>query len=302
MIDPLGRSSNGGVWSTQTLLDQAKQNNKTASAALDRLQRMRALLAKAQKGDATGLNPDNASVLERGLQQGMQAVAALQTAKVNYSAQRKAAARQKIEALKRQLDALRMVAGGNSKEAAAQIARLARELSAAAHEYAAAGGGGGDASVTASSGGVDASAGANATSNDGAAASDGAANGAQTSASGQNSGQDSPSADGQNPAGSEKNAGAVSGAASGAAVNVWAQQQAQMSTANTANSGSSQQDHQFAADVRLLAARIRGLLSAVLQQARTERANTSDLSKQTDDAAFDAASAETAVGMIDMMV
>lgn len=62
--------------------------------------------------------------------------------------QRKAAARDKIERLKKQLQALRMMAvAGDPKSIARQAKRIAAELAAAAKEYAAAGGGGGGVSA-----------------------------------------------------------------------------------------------------------------------------------------------------------
>lgn len=65
--------------------------------------------------------------------------------------QRKAAAREKIERLKKELEMLRMSGGlGDPKAIARRAKQIARELGAAAKEYAAAGGGGGGGGVTSS--------------------------------------------------------------------------------------------------------------------------------------------------------
>jgi len=78
--------------------------------------------------------------------------------------ERKAAAREKIERLKKELQTLRMMAGsGDPKAIARQAKRIAAELASAAKEYASAGGGAGATAGGASDGaaaGPDAAAGA----------------------------------------------------------------------------------------------------------------------------------------------
>lgn len=64
------------------------------------------------------------------------ALDAIKRAKVNLRGQRKAAAAQKVERLKKELQALRMFsAGGDPKAIARQVARIARELAGAVREY-----------------------------------------------------------------------------------------------------------------------------------------------------------------------
>jgi hypothetical protein len=60
----------------------------------------------------------------------------------DMGAERKAAAREKVEQIKAKLKMLRLLASVNPKAAARQAAQLAKELAAAVKEYAAAGGGG----------------------------------------------------------------------------------------------------------------------------------------------------------------
>ncbi len=64
----------------------------------------------------------------------------LQSHSTDAEADRKEQARQKLERLKAQMMALRMMAAGDPKAAARQAARVARELAQAAREYAGAGG------------------------------------------------------------------------------------------------------------------------------------------------------------------
>ncbi|MGE5547166.1 MAG: hypothetical protein ACM33T_09725 [Solirubrobacterales bacterium] len=66
-----------------------------------------------------------------------QALDAIKQAKRDLKAQRKAAAREKIERIKRQIDALRRFAVGNPKAIAREAARLARQLGGAVAEVAA---------------------------------------------------------------------------------------------------------------------------------------------------------------------
>lgn len=69
------------------------------------------------------------------------ALQALKQANSDMKSQRKAAAAQKIARLKKELESLKMMSGGDPKVIARQAARIARELSAAAKEYSGASGG-----------------------------------------------------------------------------------------------------------------------------------------------------------------
>lgn len=73
----------------------------------------------------------------------------LQSAKASNSDQRKQDAQEKIERIKAQLQALRLLAQVNPKAAAREAARLSKELASAVKEYAAAGGGSSSATATA---------------------------------------------------------------------------------------------------------------------------------------------------------
>lgn len=84
----------------------------------------------------------------------------LKSASNEESAERKEAARQKIERIKAQIAALRMMAAGDPKAAARQAARLARELATAGREYANAGGGADAAAASAGAAASGAAAGA----------------------------------------------------------------------------------------------------------------------------------------------
>ncbi len=66
----------------------------------------------------------------------------LRSSRTDNKEQRKQAARDKVARLKAQIQALRLMAGGDPKAVARQAARLARELSQAAREYAGASVGG----------------------------------------------------------------------------------------------------------------------------------------------------------------
>ncbi len=73
--------------------------------------------------------------------QNSQLLKQLAASKTTASAERKEAARQKIQQLKAQIQALRMMAQGDPKTVARQAARLARELASAVREYAGSGDG-----------------------------------------------------------------------------------------------------------------------------------------------------------------
>lgn len=93
--------------------------------------------------------PDEADSLLKQLEQ---AKASLSQASggSDPAADRKAAAREKIERIKARLQMLRLLAAINPEAAAKLAKQLARELAAAAKEYAAAGGGGAGAGVSVS--------------------------------------------------------------------------------------------------------------------------------------------------------
>lgn len=85
-----------------------------------------------------------ADVLEKRLENGKQAVAQLRTGGSNAAQSKKAAAAEKVNRIKEQIKALKMM-GGDPKAIARQIAQLARELASAAHEYTSAAAGGASA-------------------------------------------------------------------------------------------------------------------------------------------------------------
>lgn len=88
-----------------------------------------------------------------------EALNTLTTAVQNQKQQRKAAAKAKVDRLKKELETLRLMSGGDSKAIARRAAQIARELASAAKEYASSGGSGMAAGGTAqSSGSADATA------------------------------------------------------------------------------------------------------------------------------------------------
>lgn len=74
-------------------------------------------------------------------QDAAEALQHMKTANQNQKQQRKAAAKAKVDRLKKELESLRLM-GGDSKAVARRAAQIARELAAAAKEYASAGGSG----------------------------------------------------------------------------------------------------------------------------------------------------------------
>ena len=94
------------------------------------------LLAGLEESD-----PDRASDLRNELENSKQILQQVKSAKQEFTAQRKMAAKKKVEQIKAKIMALRMMAAnGDPKSAARQAARLARELKAAVREYRNAGG------------------------------------------------------------------------------------------------------------------------------------------------------------------
>jgi hypothetical protein len=108
-----------------TVLNTA-QKQETSNPILD-------AIAKTDPDKASALREERASA-DALLQQ-------LQSSRADNSEQRKQKAREKIDRLKAQIQALRFMAAGDPKTVARQAARLARELAQAAREYSGAGGG-----------------------------------------------------------------------------------------------------------------------------------------------------------------
>ena len=88
-------------------------------------------------------DPDKADAFKQKLEEWNRTADMLKTAKKDFSEQRKAAAREKIEQIKKELQMLQMLAVTNPKAAARRLAQLSRELSAAVKSYAAASAGSG---------------------------------------------------------------------------------------------------------------------------------------------------------------
>ena len=118
-------------------------------------------------------DPDKAGALRKQMEDADSLLQQLKASKVDVSEQRKAAAQQKIQRIKAQLESLRLLASVNPEAAARRAAQLSRELAAAVKEYAAAGGGAGASASMMGVGGAGAAAGA-------APSADGAASGATT--------------------------------------------------------------------------------------------------------------------------
>jgi hypothetical protein len=85
-------------------------------------------------------DPEKAEALRKEQAQVRELIEQLRSSQKDVNERRKEAARQKVERLKAEIAALRMMASSDPEAVARQAARLARELSAAAKEYAAAGG------------------------------------------------------------------------------------------------------------------------------------------------------------------
>lgn len=88
------------------------------------------------------------------LQQAQSAIATLESVKRNQGADVKARAKQKVEELKSRLQALRLIYANDPKKLAHAAAQIARELSAAAKNYASAGGQASDLGTAADTGSV----------------------------------------------------------------------------------------------------------------------------------------------------
>lgn len=107
-----------------------------STAANSRAEQATSLLSRLQKTD-----PEKAEEISKKLTEAHNASAQLSAAEIDQNAERKAAAMEKIQRIKEQLKALRMLGSGDPKAMARQAARLSRELAAAVKEYAAANGG-----------------------------------------------------------------------------------------------------------------------------------------------------------------
>jgi len=109
------------LWSTALSNTRADQDNPLLT-----------LLAKS--------DPDKAAALRQEQRQAQELLQRLKSSKKDINEQRKAAAREKVERLKAQIQVLLMMSSGDPEAVARQAAHLARELSAAAKQYASAGG------------------------------------------------------------------------------------------------------------------------------------------------------------------
>ena len=114
-------SRSAQLWSTALSNTRADQENPLLT-----------LLAKS--------DPDKAAALRQEQRQAQELLQRLKSSKKDINEQRKAAAREKVERLKAQIQVLLMMSSGDPEAVARQAAHLARELSAAAKQYASAGG------------------------------------------------------------------------------------------------------------------------------------------------------------------
>jgi len=114
----------------KTAADSVRSWN--ASVQKDRPTTLFTLIEKSDPEKAEELRKEQAQVREL--------IEQLRSSQKDANERRKEAARQKVERLKAEIAALRMMASSDPEAVARQAARLARELSAAAKEYAAAGG------------------------------------------------------------------------------------------------------------------------------------------------------------------
>lgn len=92
-------------------------------------------LARLEKTD-----PEKAAALRKEQNQIEELLRQLRSSQKSASERRKDAARKKVERLKNEIAALRMMTSGDPEAIARQVARLARELASAAKEYASVGG------------------------------------------------------------------------------------------------------------------------------------------------------------------
>jgi len=144
-------SKGAGVFQPRSSIDlfQARNNSKPDDVS-------ERLIATLKKAGAT-----NTEALEEKRAQNKETQLQLETLKrqSDPAEARKARAREKIEQIKKQLEALRMLANIDPEAAARQAARLSRELASAVREYASAGGDTGALSGTSAAPSADAAAG-----------------------------------------------------------------------------------------------------------------------------------------------
>ncbi|WP_428481248.1 hypothetical protein [Pyruvatibacter mobilis] len=143
MVKALFSGAAGPLQRQPSVADLLKQRAATPSGALTgavsagRQDPADALLGALKKAGAT-----NTEALEKKLAEDKETKAGLDALRkqADPTEARKARAKQKIEEIKKQLEALRVLAAVNPEAAARQAARLSRELATAVKEYASAGG------------------------------------------------------------------------------------------------------------------------------------------------------------------
>lgn len=143
MVKALFSGAAGPLQRQPSVADLLKQRANTpagtltGTASTGRQDPADALLGALKKAGAT-----NTEALEKKLAEDKETKAGLDALRrqADPSEARKARARQKIEEIKKQLEALRVLAAVNPEAAARQAARLSRELATAVKEYASAGG------------------------------------------------------------------------------------------------------------------------------------------------------------------
>lgn len=121
-------SRSAQLWSTALSNTRADQDNPLLT-----------LLAKSDPDKAAALRQEQRQAQQE-QRQAQELLQRLKSSKKDINEQRKAAAREKVERLKAQIQVLLMMSSGDPEAVARQAAHLARELSAAAKQYASAGG------------------------------------------------------------------------------------------------------------------------------------------------------------------
>lgn len=109
---------------------------------------LQARTAKTRSAPKSAKEAEAAKVLQEKREKSDELLRTLTQMTDGMKRERKAAAAQKVERLKKELENLRKFSGGDPKLIARQAARIARELGAAAKEYASAGGGAAAAGAT----------------------------------------------------------------------------------------------------------------------------------------------------------
>lgn len=112
-----------------------------ASSALALLQsRLTIIGAKIGAASSDTTAKDKAASADEPVRQAQAALNAIKQSNAARKQQRKAEAKAKLERLKKELDALKLMGGGDPKAVARRAAQIARELATTAKEYAAASG------------------------------------------------------------------------------------------------------------------------------------------------------------------